>query len=317
MNLVRFAGIWLLFGLLVPALFAQKPAVIYADGNAIVFLAADGKVVQRIATNAEAESIAFSPVSGRLVIQTKGEWGGGLFLVDRATGKLQKLLTRPLYFKPLPKKERDPENEKENEVYADPEFDRSGNLLVFAVHDSGPGAWDAVLASGPLAVLDLRTLKAHILESTLLKDQEGPAYSNDPHWSPDQSHILWDHEAGSELADAEGKASKDISNWFDLKESEQGYAECWLDDHSILYAVYPGSALPVRFSVLDLATRKSRSAAEVLGLGPENLDGAREVNVTDSMILVRKDVALFFDRKTRRPLFTLPDRKQPIELLRP
>ncbi len=295
------------------AVYGQKPAVVYANGRTVVLASADGKTLRQIPVTVDIEAIAFSPASGRLVIQSAGQWGGSLYLVDAKTGQLQNLIARPLYFKKLTSKDKEVSesergriNREEREVYADPEFDRTGDLLVFAVHDSGPGAWDAVLASGPLAVLDFRSSETRVLESTLLKEQDGPGYSNGPHWSPDGARILWSHEAGSELTLLEAKTSIDLSSWFEQKGEEQAYAECWLDNHSILYAALPSGLVPdpIRFSVLDLSTRRSRPATEVLGIEPKLLEGARSLSVTQNLILIRRgNEPEVYDRRSFRLLF--------------
>jgi hypothetical protein len=307
--------------------YGQKPSVAYADGREVVLASADGQVLQRTPVTVDIGAIAFSPASGRLVIQSEGEWGGNLYLVEPHTGLLRNLIPRPLYFKKLTKNDKDvPESERErinreeHEVYADPEFDPTGNLLVFAVHDSGPGAWDAVLASGPLAVLNFHDFEARVLESTLLKEQDGPAYASDPHWSPDGTRILWSHEAGSELTLVGAKTSIDLSGWFELKGDELGYAECWLDNHSILYAVLPSGLVPdpIRFSVLDLSTRRSRLATEVLGIEPALLEGARSLSVTQNFILIRRgNEPEVYDRKNHRLLFLREKGGAQFELVEP
>jgi len=321
----RTALVLTVFGV-ATGIHAQKPAVVLAEGKAVVFAGADGKVTRRIPLSVEVDAVVFSRETGRLVIQTKGEWGGRLYLVDPKTGVLRGLLPYPIYFKNLtakdkevPESERERINREEHEVYADPEFDPTGNLLVFAVHDSGPGAWDLVLASGPLAVLDLRTGQARVLESTLLKSEQGPAFANNPQWSADGTRILWNHEAGSELADAAGRATTDISGWFELRESEMGFGVAWIDHGSILYAVYPeaAGAPPARFSVLDLATRHSRPAAESLGIKPDAFNIAKDVQVSDTMILIREfDNVSVYDRNSHRLLFSLPHGKGPVSLVR-
>jgi hypothetical protein len=295
------------------ALHGQKPAVVYADGHAVVFATAEGKVLRRTPVTVDIGAIAFSPASGRLVIQSAGMWGGKLYLVEPGTGHLRLLIAKPLFFKnltrrdrELSKSERDEINRTEHEVYADPEFDPTGNLLVFAVHNSGPGAWDAVEAAGPLAIYDMRTSAVHVLESSLLKEEHGPAYSNHPHWSPDGTRILMNHEESSELLDAGGKAHTYLGDMFGLAEDENGYGECWLDEHSILYAVYsgePGSD-PNRFAVLDLDSHRLRPAAEFLGLDPKIFSGAQDIGASGSIIVIRyKDKAMMYSRESHQLLF--------------
>jgi len=175
------------------------------------------------------------------------------------------------------------------------------------------------MASGPLAIFDFQSGQARVLESTLLKNEEGPAFANSPEWSPDGSRILWSHEAGSEVTDAAAKSTTDISGWFELREGEMGFGQAWVGNGSILYAVYPEAARasPTRFSVLDLASRRSRPAPEVLGMAPGAFEIANEVQVSDAMLLIREfDTVKIYDRSSHRLLFALPHGNEPVLLLR-
>ncbi len=313
--------------MVVAELHAQKPVVVLAEGKAIVFTATDGKVTQRTSLSVEVGAVAFSPASGRLVIQTKGEWGGKLYLVDPKTGNLHGLLPQPIYFKKLtakdkevPASERERINREEHEVYADPEFDPTGNLLVFAVHDSGPGAWDAVEAAGPLAVLDLQSSAVRVLDATLLKKEQGPFYSNDPHWSPDGKRILLSFEAGAAIVDAKGLNITDLDGWFDQPEGAQSYADCWLDNRTIVYGVYvsaPGDK-PDHFAALDLETHHSGQIAEVLGLCPGSI---RRCPVHRGLCFVDLDWprgwSRLYDRKTGQLLSSHPVKDEPAVLIEP
>ena len=290
--------------------------MIYGDDRAVVLASADGQVQRRIPVPVDIGAIAYSPASGRLVIQGKGDWGGKLYLVDQKTGHARELLSRPVYFKNLTRKDKDVSksereriNQEEHEVYADPEFDPIGSLLVFAVHDAGPGEWDAVDAAGPLAILDLRTSAVHVLNATLLKEQQGPFYSNNPHWSPDGSRIVLSFEAGAAIVDPKGLRLTALDGWFEQTSDDESSAVCWLDNRSLVYGVYgnSGSGKPDSFAVLDLETRHSRPAAEVLGVAPAVLDGASDMEATASLILIRReDGVRLYERRTGRLLSFLP-----------
>jgi len=208
--------------------------------------------------------------------------GGPLDLVDLRTQAVSRLLTGPFYFKQLDKEEN------EVEVYADPRFSPDGKSLVFAVHSNRDGDGnDAVMGSGPLAVMDLATRKVRILKSTEKIDQY-PCYTNSPRWSPNGKRILFACEDGSLLTDAAGTSLTELNLAID--KDGDAVAVNWVGDNCILFfgtkvRPAPGPDLPEDLHLFNLKTSKTLSQRQIFSAPFESLNSLSEA--TDRAILRR------------------------------
>jgi hypothetical protein len=134
---------------------------------------------------------------------------------------------------------------------------------LFAIHASSGG--DAVMASGPFAILNLRSRKVRKLSATVKINGYGAAYGGSSRWSPDGRHIFLNFESGFELTDPSGQALEDTSSW--IHDADMTFAVDWLGNACI---VFIGGAdwkeaeeRPAR--ALDLKTHQTTPLASVLG----------------------------------------------------
>ena len=138
-----------------------KPAVAYSRGSTV-----SGRVTKTFPTNRAVSDFAISPDLRLLVIvAATTRYGGVLDLEDIGSGVRSRLVSGPVYFKHLPRGEK--------EVYADPRFSADGKQVVFAVHVNSPGDGnDAMDAAGPIAIVDIASRQVQILKSTTNIDGE-------------------------------------------------------------------------------------------------------------------------------------------------
>jgi Tol biopolymer transport system component len=153
-----------------------KPAVAYSQGSTLTLATASGQATKTFPTNRAIFDFALSPNLKLLVtVSATTRYGGVLDLVNTGTGVRSRLVSGPVYFKHLPRGER--------EVYADPRFSPDGKHVAFAVHVNSPGDGnDAMDAAGPIAVVDISSREVQILKSTtnIEGEAEGPMLHERP-----------------------------------------------------------------------------------------------------------------------------------------
>ena len=150
-----------------------------------------GGHIRTVKTKLPICDFSVSPDSAKLVFVPchSTDYGGPLYLLDINAGVLQKLSVGPYW--------RVASDAPVREVYADPEFSPDNASVVFTVRKVPiNGHADLVEASGPLAIMQLGTRHVHLVQSTLNLDGNGPAFANQPHWSPDGATILVSFETG-------------------------------------------------------------------------------------------------------------------------
>jgi dipeptidyl aminopeptidase/acylaminoacyl peptidase len=152
-------------------------------------------------------------------------YGGPLYLLTISTAQAIRL-TRGPYFNTWP-------NEGGPDVYSDPDFSPDGKRVLFAIHGQATG--DVVEASGPLAVMDLRTRKTTLVRSTLTASAGQVAFANSPHWSPDGNRILVNFENGFAITEATGRTLKDLDEMIPESEGELRFALGWVGRGCVLY----------------------------------------------------------------------------------
>ena len=248
-----------------------SPVVVgIATGPTLSLYDANGGVVKRIDLGKPVAGFALSPAQSQLVIVSpEREHGGALYLVDLNTGSRRKLTAGPFVFQHL--------NPNEREVYDGPAFSPDGRSLVFAVHGDQPGDGnDAEENSGPLAILDLRTLKPRVLKATNNIDGEGPCSESDPKWSPDGKWILFNCETGAFLTNVAGTVLRDLKI-----DPSDGYSSAigWVGGNCVLYEQTPESDRNAeRHFLLNLATGRSVDAAAPLRFPKKEVVGLMQMS---------------------------------------
>lgn len=250
-----------------------KAAIAYVNGTTLTFASATGQVLKQIPLGRKIYDFDLSP-NGKLMVAAAAEtsYGGPLELFNLKTRKWTQLTHRQLYFHRLHKGAR--------EVYADPDFSPDGRRIVFAIHVNSPGDGnDAVDASGPLAVMNLKTRKVRILEASTNLGGNGFCFANQPRWSPDGQEILFDCSDGAVVMDAAGQHARilPIGSFTDYA---AGLG--WLGNHCVLYLRAKNwgqySSYEARF--LNLKTGRSEDASQLLLGGSKTAQGLAEASPT-------------------------------------
>ena len=281
---VRLSGLLVFAASLLPryTFAADGPAAIaYTDGYSVKLADTAGKTIRTIHLPRKPKQLNVSPDMTRaVVVFPAGTYGGPLYLLTFSTGKVERLTQGRYYFKRLEKGEA--------EVYDDPEFSPDGKSIAFAVHTETPGdANDGVMASGPIAVMEVATRKVLILKSTTNVNGGGVAFSNSPHWSADGKWILVNFEVGAAITNSAGTSFKDLTDAMSGDGSSWNNAIDWLGMKCVLYVAGPDGAnadsLPPRWLHMD--TLKTESAAQGLNIREEKLAGL--IQIRNGLLLRR------------------------------
>ena len=188
-----------------------------------MFATVTGDVTKTVPTNQAIFDFAISSNLKLLAtVAATTRYGGVLDLVHVETGERSRLVSGPVYFKHLPRGEK--------EVYADPRFSPDGKHVVFAIHVNSPGDGnDAMGATGPIAIVDTSSRHVQILKSTTKIDgeAEGPCFSNTPIWSSNSKWILFSCEDGAFLTDASGKTLRPMKIGSDEETVDRRYRLGW------------------------------------------------------------------------------------------
>jgi hypothetical protein len=242
----------------------ERPAIAYESDGILHVVTATGHEVRVMRTNLKIGSFAISPDIEKVVFtplsQKPDLYGGQLFLLNDSSKP--ELLTRGPYYN----KSRQPA-----EVYSDPDYAPDGNRVVFSIHSQPAG--DLVEASGPFAVLELKTRKVMVLPDTLHVPGEawGTGFASSAFWSPDGRKILLNFEDGSSLTDPEGKSLEDLSPL--MKGEDWTTSLGWLGPQCIVYVTgkdyVDARQNPARF--LNLKTHDTGTLDKLLGLTPQQV----------------------------------------------
>lgn len=152
------------------------------------------------------------------------------------------------------------------EVYADPDYSPDGTKVITAVHATSCG--DAVMASGPIASLDLQTGDLKALPASMDIGGYGPVYGADPRWSPDGKKLVVDLESSADVMDATGKSLQDIDQWMPSPVPNSSLG--WLGNDCIVFIGGNdwGKARSKPASVLDVSTHLIERLDVLLGVAP-------------------------------------------------
>jgi len=310
---------WKFFGLLVtvaalPAIpgdttpQGESPRVAYVRQGTLYVTTASGKVLKTVKPQVGIQDFAISPDASRVVFSVTGKrrYGGPIYMLNVSTGHLAQLTAGLRYATQLASGEQ--------EVYDEPDFSPEGDRIVFDVHYENQGdANDVVMASGPLAVMDLKTRHARILQATKNVDGHGPAFANNPLWSPNGERILVDFEVGAALVSSDGAHLIDLSDQLAQgRDNVEPGAFGWFGSGCVIYFLNEenrgGPSAPHQeVRILHLKTKSTEPASTLLGVPIEMLTKADGVEVSGDLALVRsKSESLVFDVLSRKIIQRLP-----------
>ena len=276
----------------------QPPVVALATGTSLTLATASGQIAQRIPLKRPVYAFALSRDRKLLAtVAPDTQTGGSLSLLNLQTHTQTRLTTGHLYFQAKDL------NKGETEVYDDPQFSPDGRSLAFAIHTDNPGDGnDAVMDSGPIAVMDLATRKVRVLHSTTKIDGQGPCFANDPMWSPDGKWILFNCEDGAFITDAQGAELRGLKWGTDRDASS--YAVSWVGNGCVLYARVVDAAPGVHYYdaaealLFNWHTGKSQSPKPLPGFAKRSVAGLQEASPSAVIRRTDKELAIETDEKT-------------------
>lgn len=251
------------FFVLAGAQSQSETVVAYVKGSTLTFATRSGQATKTIRLTQPVFDFAISPEQKWLVtVVPTTTYGGPLELVRIDTGHRSRLVSGPVYFKHLPKVEK--------EVYADPRFSPDGRYVAFAVHVNSPGDGnDLVNAAGPIAIVNISTRLVHILKSTtkipgIPDSPDSLCFANTPLWSPDGKQMLFSCETGALITDQSGDTPLDLSMGTEQKPWTGAIG--WVGKNCVLYVQATDGDRYETYEarLLNLHTSKSQEATAVL-----------------------------------------------------
>ena len=235
-----------------------RPLIAFSSGNSVVLVTKAGDVVSTIKLPIKVGEFSFSPDLKKLVVVSPhpAKSGGKMYLYSVESKQLQQIPVHAVI----------PESAM-SEVYSEPQFSADGTELFFNTHPQADG--DLAETNGPIAELDLKTLRAGALEWTngLLTD----GFVLSPNG---RGLLLWDEE---KVIDKNGTTLFDIHDFQLGEQFKWALNEAWIGERCVLYQAGRQSNRHLKdqisFFVLDLKSLKSTRASEALGLSDQELEG--------------------------------------------
>jgi Tol biopolymer transport system component len=238
------------------------PVIAYSSGNDVVLISWEGKPIKTIKLPIEVGEFAIAPDQKSLAVipPHDGKHGAKMFLFTVATRKLVTIPSQTI--------------DKEagaDEVYSEPQFSADGTKLLFATHAQADG--DIVEGSGPLAILDLKTLRAKAIAATT-RIGAGPDFLSHPRWDSAGRQVLMNIEDTLAVVDTQANSMRRLDHEVLENLLDWTAGVSWIGTNCIFYE--SGSA-PTRakstFLILDLKTSKNYPAEKILGLSNDELRG--------------------------------------------
>ena len=277
---------------------SHKPVVAFVNGTTLTLVTSSGQVTQEIHLKHPVFDFALSSDQKLLAtVAPDTTYGGALSLLDLQTHMRTRLTNGRFYFRHLKK--------GETEVYADPQFSPDGRSLAFAIHTNSPGDGnDVVMASVPIAVLDLPSRKIRVLRSTTSFNEGGPCFANTPMWSPDGRWILFNCEDGAEITDAQGTTLRQLDMGTDEKTLAASVA--WIGNNCVLYVQGADAHSYVNYEseeaqLLNLYTSKSQNPASLLAFPKWTTAGLTEAS--DLAFIRRTESGLYIQTNGKKWMF--------------
>jgi WD40 repeat protein len=217
-----------------------------------------GRVIRTIRLPIKVGELSFSPDLKEFVVVSPHDdtAGGKMYLYTLASKQLQRVPLRAVV----------PESAK-LEVYSEPQFSADGRELFFNTHPQAEG--DLAETNGPIAELDLKSLRARTIASTIGLLTDGFLLSPNG-----RDFLLWDEE---KVIDTNGATTFDLHD-FQLEEPFKWALDvAWIGNSCVLYQAGKSQDSRVKsdlsYFVLNLRTLKSDNAIEILGITDEQFKG--------------------------------------------
>jgi hypothetical protein len=272
-------GAWLLLlvvGAACGQTHSQAPVAAFSSGNSVSLVSKAGGVVSTINLPVKVGEFAFSPDLKKLVVVTPhpDESGGKMYLYSLASKQLQRIPAQAVITKSA-----------SSEVYSEPQFSEDGARLFFNTHPQAEG--DLTDTNGPIAELDLTSLRARTLESTSGLITDGFLLS-----PSGREFLLWDEE---KVIDTNGTTQFDLHD-FPLDNSFKWVLDvAWVGNRCVLYQAGKSASSRIKgeisYYVLQLKSLKSVGSSTIIGLSDEELEGVVSYRYPYAVIKSKEDSA--------------------------
>jgi len=236
----------------------QRPLAAFASGKSVFLVSSSGEVDSTIKLPVKVGEFSFSPDLKKLVVITPhpDESGGKMYLYSLESKQLQRIPDHSLG-----------SQSDRAEVYSEPQFSEDGAKLFFNTHPQAKG--DLAETNGPIAEVDIKSLRAKAVESTRGVITGGFLLS------PDRlNFLLWDEE---KVVDTNGAT---LFNLHDFKIEEPfkwALDDARIGNGCVLYRAGKSSTPRIKgetsYFVLNLKSLSSASASKVVGLSDKELEG--------------------------------------------
>jgi len=216
-----------------------RVAIAYLDGPRVVVADGSGHAIRtvKVSFNKPISGLAINATGTHIVavLQTfgRGEFGGDFYLWSLRSKRWKRITFGPYVFKE--------KEEGHREVYDRPAFSPSGKSVGFLIRtESLYDDNDCVMASGPVALMNLSTGKIRVLRTTMQIDQTLRATQDPPFctesvaWSSDSRTLLECFEDAFGTVDLE---TLKFHLWDpSVGDGLMSYSVNWLDGAHILFA---------------------------------------------------------------------------------
>jgi len=259
--------------LTVQAWCQANPALAYSEDGILYLMSRTGEATRRIQASQSIHDFALSPDAKSVAFNSAkwGDYGGPLYLLTVASGSVIRLTPPPAH---------------KSEVYGDPEFSPDGTQLAIAVHAQAHG--DIVEGSGPVAIISLATRQMSVVRATADMGGGWPAFSNQPHWSPDATRLLVNFEVFPAVVPVHAGKLRLLDSLMGGGGAVWAEALAWLGSRCVVYAdgKDPNQTDRNPARVLNLVTGATKPASKVLGVPDADVT---DIIAFSSDLWVRRD----------------------------
>jgi hypothetical protein len=252
------------------------PLAAYSSGDSVFLVSKVGEVISTIKLPVKVGEFSFSPDLKKLVVVTLHPDGAGgkMYLYSLASKQLQRIPVQAVVTESA-----------KSEVYSEPQFSDDGTKLFFNTHPQVEG--DLAETSGPIAELDLKSLRARVLESTTGLITDGFLLS-----PSGRELLLWDEE---KVIDTNGTTLFDL-HAYPLDESFKWVLDvAWIGNSCVLYQAGKSANSSIKgeisYFILNLKTLESAGTVKTLGLSNRELNGLDSYRFPYAMVKEATDAA--------------------------
>ncbi|HEY1209096.1 MAG TPA: hypothetical protein VGE85_06995 [Terracidiphilus sp.] len=281
---------YVILGILISTVMGQhpshRPALAYSKGDTVVLASINDETIKTIKTPIDIGEFSISPDLKNLILipSHPGKYGAKMYLYKVESKELIQIPKNSINAAP-----------GKSGIYSDPQFSPDGSRVLFVAHSQAEG--DLVEGSGPLAVLDMKSLHATVLQSTSNIDGLGPDFANNPKWSPDGKNILINFEGSMAITEQDGKSLRDLSDLpphisYTKSPFTWNKGINWIGNNCVFYQAGNDQNMinqsGMSFFVFNIKNGENYESAKVLGLTNKELDGLYSYVYPNAIVMQTK-----------------------------